>query len=66
MNSLKDELIERYEQTGRIGFHKPKTKEEAYELIETILDCYNTPEPETITINLSDLTKSMNNFLNNF
>lgn len=65
---IKKELIERYEETGKIGFTKPATKEEAYQIIETLAQVFKEDdEPqEEIVINLSDVTERLRNFFNNF
>lgn len=67
-NKVKQELIERYNETGKIGFTKPATREEAYQIIETLSQFYQeeTEPEEEIVINLSDITEKLRNFFNNF
>ena len=68
MSTLKDELIERYLATGKIGFVKPKSLEEAYSIIDTVVGIYNEDieETEVVTVNLKELTEQMKNFFNKF
>lgn len=62
---IKKELIERYQQTGKIGFAKPSSEKEAYALIDLILN-YESPEKEEkIILNIPDLTRKMQQFFNN-
>lgn len=56
MESLKQELIERYQNTGKVGFTKPESDEEAYSLIATIVQLYNNEKDEEITQNIEDLS----------
>jgi ABC-type Fe3+-hydroxamate transport system substrate-binding protein len=69
---VKNELIERYQQTGKIGFTKPATEEEAYQIIETLAQVFERDEEvakevvEETVINLSDITERLRNFFKNF
>lgn len=66
---VKNELIERYQQTGKIGFTKPATEEEAYQIIETLAQVFERDEEEVVeetVINLSDITERLRNFFKNF
>lgn len=70
---VRDELIERYKQTGKIGFTKPNTEEEAYQIIETLAQVFEKDEEkianevvEETVINLSDITERLRNFFKNF
>ena len=66
-SKIKQELIERYEQTGKIGFSKPATREEAYQLIETLSNlCESNTEPEIVTLSLTQLTDKLREFFKNF
>ena len=55
MESLKQELLERYENTGRVGFAKPQSIEEAYSLIDTICELYNNEQNKQIAEDLNTL-----------
>lgn len=62
---LKEELLERYHSTGRVGFCNPKTLQEAYSLIDTIVKLYEedtTNEKEEVVISLSEMTEKLKNF----
>ena len=64
---IRRELIERYEETGRDGFNKPKSLDEALQLIDTISRLYeNDKEPENIVISLSDITEKLRTFFDNY
>ena len=67
-NKIKAELIERYNETGKIGFTKPETEQEAYQIIETLSQLFNENEDneEETVINLSDITERLRNFFKNF
>lgn len=67
-HKVRQELKERYESTGRIGFFKPKDINEAYSIIETLSEVYRQQkeEPEEVVLNLSDLTERLRNFFKNF
>lgn len=59
--NLREELIEKYNITGRVGFTKPKTYDEAMLLIDTICE-YNESKEETVVYNLSDITSKLRKF----
>ena len=63
--SIKQELLERYNATGKIGFVKPINDNEAYKMIETIADMYNE-EPEEIVLTLDDIATRMKTFFDKF
>ena len=64
---IRRELIERYEGTGRVGCNKPKSLDEALQLIDTISRLYeNDKEPENIVISLSDITEKLRTFFDNY
>lgn len=46
---LRRDLLQRYLSTGKVGFQKPKTDEEAIDLIETVVNLYDA-KPTTITL----------------
>lgn len=67
-SDISKELVERYLQTGKIGFYRPKNKNEALSLIETVLELYRQEpeviqEVEEITFNLKDLTSKLTSLL---
>lgn len=67
MASLRQELIERYEATGKVGFAKPASKAEAISMIETVVAMYEEPKnsvKEEVVVNIHDLTERIRNFLN--
>ena len=45
-HKVRQELKERYESTGRIGFFKPKDINEAYSIIETLSEVYRQQKEE--------------------
>ena len=55
MESLREELLERYKNTGKIGFTKPKSDEEAYALIETVISLYQKEENSKIHEQVEEL-----------
>ena len=61
MNPIYSELLERYNQTGKIGFVKPKSLDEALEMIEIISKFYDEEPVEEISLNL--LVQEMENYL---
>lgn len=66
---IRQELLERYQSTGKIGFVKPKNEAEAYAIISTLSEMYDIKEEQPkqeITISLSELTEKLKEFLNNF
>lgn len=65
---LRQELLERYLSTGKIGFLKPKNLNEANSIIQTLTELYAVDEQpkEEITISLTELTHKLREFLNNF
>lgn len=64
---VRRELIERYEETGRVGFNKPKSLDEALELINTISRLYeNDKEVENVVISLSDITEKLRTFFDKY
>ena len=63
-DQVRQELIERYEKTGKLGFTKPNSKEEAYALIDLIAN-YEEPE-EKVILNITDLTNKMKCFFDKF
>ena len=61
MNPIYSELLERYNQTGKIGFVKPKSLDEALEMIEIISKFYD--EEPVAEISLNSLVQEMENYL---
>ena len=61
MNPIYSELLERYNQTGKIGFVKPKSLDEALEVIEIISKFYDEEPVEEISLN--SLVQEMENYL---
>lgn len=61
MNPIYSELLERYNQTGKIGFVKPKSLDEALEMIEIISKFYDEEPVEEISLN--SLVQEMENYL---
>ena len=67
--NLKEELLERYHSTGRVGFCTPKTLKEAYSLIDTIVKLYEqatSTEKEEVVLSLSVMTQKLMDFLQKF
>ena len=66
MNTIREELIEKYRYTGRVGFNSPQTMNEAMELIDTIVKLYNESEEvvEPEILNLCDITEKLRNYFN--
>lgn len=62
---IRNELIERYESTGRVGLTKPRNHTEAMQLIETVVDLYEE-EPEEYNFTLKDITNKLKEFLDSF
>ena len=62
---VREELLERYQQTGKIGFLKPKNLDEAISIIDSLTYAYEE-EPEEIVITLSEITERMKNFFSKF
>ena len=63
---IRDELIERYNETGRVGLSKPKSISEAFKMIDTIVDLYEEEEKEEYNFTLKDITNRLRTYLNNF
>ena len=61
MNPIYSELLERYNQTGKIGFVKPKSLDEALEMIGVISKFYDEEPVEEISLN--SLVQEMENYL---
>jgi len=57
------ELLERYLSTGRVGLTKPKSNEEAIDLIETVLEFY---EDSPVTMSLTEISSKFKDILSNF
>ena len=66
--TIKEELLERYLNTGKIGFLKPKSLEEAYSIIDVVSEMYEEDNKceEVITISLHDIAEKMRNFFTDF
>lgn len=63
--NVREELLERYQQTGKIGFIKPKNLDEAISIIDS-LTCAYEEEPEEVVITLPEITERMKNFFEKF
>ena len=64
---LKEELLERWESTGKIGFERVHSRNRAIELIETINQLYQQEQQEIQenSITFKDLVEDMRNFILN-
>ena len=62
---IREELLERYQQTGKIGFIKPKNLDEAMSIIDN-LTCAYEEEPEEVIITLSEVDDKMKKFFTKF
>jgi hypothetical protein len=59
---MRKDLLERYLSTGRVGLTKPKTDEEAIDLIETVVELYDE-KPSTMSLSeVSNKLKSLLDF----
>ena len=59
---LREELLEKYNVTGRIGFTRPKDYNDAIAIINTICEVYEEEPTEPIVYNLSDITNKLKSF----
>lgn len=59
---LEEELFDRWQKTGRIGFEKVRTKKQARALIETIVEIYDEQCDENC-VTLKELAKDLKKFL---
>lgn len=57
---IRKNLLERYLSTGKVGLIKPKTDEEAIDLIETVVELY---DPKPVTISLSEMSNKLRDLL---
>ena len=62
--NLREQLLEKYNATGKIGFSRPKSLEEALSIIETLCEAYDEPKEEFAVYNLSDITNKLRSFFN--
>lgn len=59
---LRQDLLERYLSTGKVGLTKPKNDSDAIDLIETVVELYDdTPVRMTLS-EISDKLKNMLDF----
>ena len=59
---LRQDLLERYLSTGKVGLTKPKNDSDAIDLIETVVELYDdTPVSMTLS-EISDKLKNMLDF----
>lgn len=58
---LRRDLLERYISTGKVGLIKPGSDADAIDLIETVVDLYNSNKPTTRT--LSEMSNQMKKML---
>ena len=57
---LRQDLLERYLSTGKVGLTKPKSDAEAIDLIETVVELYDdTP----VTMTLSEISNKLRDML---
>lgn len=63
--SIREELIERYNATGKIGLTKPKSRQEAMSLIETLTLLYED-EPEEQIFTLKEVSNRLKEFFRDF
>lgn len=67
MNKIKEQLIERYINTGKVGFTKLSSMDEALHLIDNIILMYDSPnqtipQKEVEIVNLCDMTEKLRNY----
>lgn len=63
--NIREELLTRYIQTGKVGLCRPKNRNEALFLIETVVEFYEhqnhiQKEMEEVTYSLKDLSQRLN------
>lgn len=73
---VRQELLERYENTGRVGLNKIRSRKKALSLIDTISQLYeddpetllnedpNEDDQEEIVFSLTDISNKLIKFLN--
>lgn len=64
-STIRAELLERYHQTGKIGFTRPKDEAEAYSLIESLTSLLEE-EPKEIVLTIPEIAQKMKEFFENF
>ena len=66
--NLKEELLRKWENTGKIGFERVHSRCRAIELIETIDQLYQQEQEQEVkerTVTFKDLVEDMRNFILN-
>ena len=58
--SIRQELIERYLSTGKVGLTRPKDDIEALDLIETVVELY---KPTPTTMSLTEISQKLKDVL---
>lgn len=63
---LKEDLLKRWRETGKIGFERVRSRAKAYQLIDTIVSLYEeeTTSKETY-LSLKELSEELKNFILN-
>ncbi len=59
-DTIRSDLLERYLSSGRVGLTKPKTDNEAIDLIETVVELYNE---KPIVMSLSEMSNKLKDIL---
>lgn len=59
-DKLRRDLLERYISTGKVGLTKPKNTDEALDLIETVIEMYDT---KPVCMSLSELSDKLKDIL---
>lgn len=57
---IRQELIERYLSTGKVGFTRPKDDMEALDLIETVVELY---KPAPTNMSLTEISQKLKDVL---
>lgn len=58
--TIRQELIERYLSTGKVGLTRPKDDAEALDLIETVVELY---KPVPTTMSLTEISQKLKDVL---
>lgn len=60
---IRKNLLERYLSTGKVGLVRPHSDEEAIDLIETVVELYDTKEEQPVTMSLSEMSNRFKEML---
>lgn len=64
--NLREDLLKRWRETGKIGFERVRSQAKAYQLIDTIVDLYEEEEAsKEVYVSLKELSKELKNFILN-